>query len=248
MPGQQVAHVFGPNMPTRIAGTAQLLLEPGEVAPSLPWYQPLIPFYPPNITSGDASSSGTSTSGSDDWWQVPGKLDIFCYQGDDVQVPLFFSDPSDWEIDMSTAAGWEWKAQVRVLHRHWSTLVCEFVTAAEYIPPVPEDEQPQGVTQVTLFLPRAFNLASGEYHWDVQSVGPFTGPAYPVEPPAGWPEGEDWPPTTALKTWLYGLFTVVPRVTATEFLPSGVYVGGGGAVSAPVTTGGFVVGPNGRVP
>ena len=56
MPGQQVTQVFGPNMPHASPGTAALLLEPGEVAP-IPWYQPLVPFYPPNITSGAASSS-----------------------------------------------------------------------------------------------------------------------------------------------------------------------------------------------
>jgi hypothetical protein len=243
--GQYGAFRFGRDLPARILTSTNVLTEASELLPDEPMYQPLIPFYP-SLVEGTASSASTA---SDDWKQFPGRLDLFCYQGDDVQIPLYFQDPSDWDIDMSTVAGWEWKAEVRVIHNARSTLVHEFVVAAEYIPPEPTDEQPQGVTQVTLFLPHQLNYYTGQYHWDVQSVGPFDGPVYPTEPPLGI-EVDEWPPTTSIKTWLYGQFWVVPRVTATEWVPppDALPVGGGGAVPVVVTSAGFCVGPNGRVP
>jgi len=238
---------FGWDAPARLSTSTQVMQEATEMLPGESVYQPL-PF-PPTIVSGDSVGSSSSTSTSDDWTQFPGRLDLFCYQGDDVQVPLSFSDPSDWQIDMSTAAGWEWKSQIRVIHRYASTLVAEFITAAEYVPPVPTSVQPQGTTKVTLFLPRSLNLTTGCYQWDVQSVGPFSGPDYGPEAPADWPEGEPWPPDSQLKTWLWGFFTVLPRVTATDFLPPPVTSNGGGGGNVAVTTPeGWVVGPNGRVP
>jgi hypothetical protein len=235
----------GYDAPARIATSGMMLQEATAVAPGEPRYQPLIPFFPPSLVPGTGGAA-SGTSGTDDWKQLPGRLDLYCYQGDDVQIPLFFSDPTDWEIDMST---WEWKGQVRVIHNARSTLVHDFVTAAEYLPPEPSDEQPQGMTQVTLFLPHQFNVFTGRYCWDVCSTGPFDGPAYPVEPPAGI-EIDEWPPTTSVKTWLYGEFWVVPRVTATEWVPppDALPVGGDGGGVVVMTPAGWCVGPNGRVP
>lgn len=236
---QYGAFRFGWDSPTRIATSTTMLLESSEQLPEQTLHQSLVPF-PSNssiaLNSGGVSSSSSSAIDQPEWRSYPGRLDLFCYQGDDVQIPLFFQDPSDWEIDMSTVAGWEWLAQIRVFHSARSTLVNEFIVAAEYLPGA--DEEPGSQTQVTLFLPRDLNVYTGCFSWDVRSLGPFVGPDYPE------------PPTDLLKTWLYGTFIVVPRVSATEFVPptTALPVGGGNAVAVAMTSAGWCVGPNGRVP
>ena len=63
----------------------------------------------------------------------------------------------------------------------------------------------------------------------------------------------DWPPIDALRTWLYGIATIAPRVTSTDLLTGGYeyplvpYPGPPPHVTV-LTTGGWCVGPNGRVP
>ena len=74
------------------------MLEPGEVAPSLPWYQPLVPFYPPSITQGDGSSSATTEDGHKLWERTPTRCDLLFYQGDDIVIPLYFNDPMVWAM------------------------------------------------------------------------------------------------------------------------------------------------------
>ncbi|HVQ18007.1 MAG TPA: hypothetical protein VMT27_03095, partial [Actinomycetes bacterium] len=233
----------GPNMPTRIQGTAQLMLEPGEVAPSLPWYQPLVPFYPPSITSGSDSSS-TTADGHKLWERTPSRCDLLFYQGDDIVIPLYFNDPSLADDDMSLH---EWHAQIRVLHRYQSRLVADFVTTASFHTGTDETDE---YTMVELFLPRSDNLYYGQYRWDLYSISDADLSRFPK------PEdvlAADWPPPDALRTWLYGIATIAPRVTDTDFLFGS---SNGGLVPYPgpppyvtvMTTGGWCVGPNGRVP
>jgi hypothetical protein len=246
MPGQQVAQVFGPNMPTRIQGTAQLMLEPGEVAPSLPWYQPLVPFYPPSITQG--SSAGTTTAdGHKLWERTPSRCDLLFYQGDDVVIPLYFNDPSLPDDDMSLH---EWFAQIRVLHRYQSRLVADFVTSAEFHTGTDETDE---YTIVELLLPRDRNLYYGQYRWDLYSISDANLARFPKPENV---DAADWPPPDALRTWLYGVVNIAPRVTSTDVLLGGSSGWGETALPWPgppvdvtvITTGGWCVGPNGRVP
>jgi hypothetical protein len=242
MSGAQVAQVFGPNMPTRIQGTAQLMFEPGEVAPSVPWYQPLVPFYPPSITNGSSSSSSTA-DGHKLWERTPSRCDLLFYQGDDVVIPLYFNDPAVANDDMSLH---EWFAQIRVLHRYQSTLVSEFITTATFNTGTTEEDE---YTKVELFLPRWDNLYYGQYRWDLYSISDADLSRFPK------PEGvdaADWPPPDALRTWLYGVVNIAPRVTDTDYLTSGFgetppWPGPPAHVTV-ITTGGWTVGPNGRVP
>lgn len=238
MPGQQVTQVFGPNTPTRVLGTATLMSEPGEVAP-VPWYQPLVPFYPPEITQGDASSSSsTAADGRKIWQRTPAACDLLFYQGDDVVIPLYFNDPATANDDMSL---YEWHAQIRVRHAYRSILVAEFVTTATFHTGTDETDE---YTVVELFLPRVDNCYYGVYRWDLYSISDTDMSRFP-KPTDVLPA--DWPPPDALRTWLYGVATIVPRVTATDVLPTPPgSIGSGGA--AVMTQGGWVVGPNGRVP
>lgn len=247
MPAQP-ASVFGPNMPTRIAGTAQLMFEPGEVAPSIPWYQPLVPFYPPSITNGGSSSSSTTSDGHKLWEQTPARCDLLYYQGDDVVIPLYFNDPAVLGDDMSSQT---WFAQIRVIHRYQSRLVAEFVTTATYHPSVIDDPDVlDEYTMVELFLPRTENLHYGQYRWDLYSLSAADLSRFPKPEDV---EDEDWPPADIIRTWLYGVATAAPRVTSTDVLESASW---GALVPYPgppphvtvITTGGWCVGPNGRVP
>jgi hypothetical protein len=236
---QQPAHSFGPNMPTRVAGTAQLFVEPGESAP-VPWYQPLVPFYPPNITSGSSTTSSVTSDGHKLWERTPSRCDLLFYQGDDIVIPLYFNDPTIANDDMSTQ---EWMAQIRVFHRHRSRLVAEFRTAASFVTGTTEDDE---YTLVEMFLPRSENLYYGQYRWDLYSVA-NTDLSRFTEP------GDLDPPTDALRTWLYGECTIAPRVTSTDYLTGGYtypeipYPGPPVDVTV-LTAGGWCVGPNGRVP
>jgi hypothetical protein len=227
-----------------VAGSAQISTVAGETLPAEPTYQPVIPFYPPIFSGNSGVSSGVlGAAGSDDWKKYPDNLDLFVYQGDDVQIPLYFQDPTIPNIDLSTS--YVWKGQIRVVHHYKSALVNEFTIATEIIPPDPLDPTSLGSTLVTLFLPRFNNQYSGVYTWDLQSTSPFVGPVYPKPPDV---DDEDWPMADQVKTWLYGNLHVVPRVTETDFLPvpSPAALPPGTAVV--VTPAGWAVGPNGRVP
>jgi hypothetical protein len=245
MPAQshQIAQVFGPNMPTRIAGTTQLMLEPGEVAPSIPWYQPLVPFYPPSITDGAGLSSGTTADGHKLWERTPSRCDLLFYQGDDIVIPLYFNDPTVANDDMSSQT---WFAQIRVIHRYQSRLVAEFVTTAQFNTGTDETDE---YTLVELLLPRDRNLYYGQYRWDLYSLSAADLTRFPKPEDV---EDADWPPADMIRTWLYGVATIAPRVTDTDYLvgsgyPEVPYPGPPAHVTV-LTTGGFVVGPNGRVP
>lgn len=237
MSEQQAAQGFGPNMPTRISASAELILEPGDVAPSLPWYQPLVPFFGSQVVSGGAPAAGGTSSDSGEWKSYPDRLDLSFYQGDDVQIPLYFQDSRDMSAD-------EWQADVRFVHRYASTLIYEFSVSTEF---VPAGVDTPARTLVTLFLPRQLNKYFGHFQWELASTSPYTGPTFPV--PAGV-DAAEWPPTDQVKTWLYGELSVVPRLTDTDVLTTAgdstfVPIG---PVAAGVSPAGFVVGPNGRVP
>jgi hypothetical protein len=198
-----------------------------------------VPFLPPGIVSGETIAAVSSASSGDaEWKKYPGRLDLYVYQGDDIQIPLYFKDASDPDLDMSE---WTWNAQIRMRHRYYSTLLNEFSISAELVLPTPPDTV--NTTLVTLFLPRFHNQYAGVWSWDVHSVSPFIGPTFP-KPPDVAPE--DWPMADQIKTWLFGYIYVVPRVTETDYLPLPPNAYPVGPIA--VTPQGYTVGPNGRVP
>lgn len=241
----QVGQSFGPNMPPRILGSAQLVLEPGEVAPTLPWYQPLVPFYPAIIDGSGSSLSSSAlnlVNGVQVWERVPSRCDLLFYQGDDIVIPLYFNDPSVLGDDM--AEDFEWVAQIRRVHSYSSMLINEFVTKAVYVPRSPTPPETEEYTVVELFLPRSKNLYAGVYRWELYSTSPEDYSRFPKPDDV---DAADWPPPDALRTWLYGYCTIVPRLTTTDTLPASAFALSGPGVVV-VTNQGWVVGPNGRVP
>lgn len=239
--GHYVGSRFGQDTPSRIAVSTELLLEASEM-PAEPMYQSLIPFYPPSITTGSDPSAGSlAAATTDDWKIYPDRLDLFCYQGDDVQIPLYFVDAARPTLDMSNENDFEWKGQIRIVHAYRSTLVHNFTIESSLITPTPPDTVNQ--TLVTLFLPRFHNQYPGRYSWDLFSTSPFEGPTFPQ--PADVAD-EDWPMTDQVKTWLYGYFYCVPRVTTTDWLPMPSTAVSAGSTVIVTPTGTY--GPNGRVP
>ena len=192
----------------------------------------------PSIVSG-TSPSGNG-NGNTQYKQFPDRLDLYWYQGDDVQIPLYFTNPDDPALDMSNENDYEWKSEVKTRHRYFATEVYEFTIESEAVPPTPPATE-SGITLVTLFLPRELNKYRGVFAWDLQSTSPFSGPVFPQPP-----DIDVWPPTDQVKTWLWGYVYVVPRVTSTDFLPPDNAVAPSTAVV--VTPQGWTVGPNGRVP
>jgi hypothetical protein len=177
-------------------------------------------------------------------------LDLTFRQGDDVLIPLYLQDPENPTLDMST---WEWHAQIRVLPYYTRTLVNEFTTDASYYPPGPPPayHPTLGTTLVQMLLPRELNDFRGRYAWEMYSIGPYDFADFPQ--PVDWPvDAEPWPPTTALRTWLYGLCTITGRTTDTDLLPDvdvDVIPLPPGEYPYPYTGyPGYFVGPNGRVP
>ena len=235
MSGQYGAFRFGRESPSRIAGTTMMLAQATDLPPGEPMYQP-IPFLPSITTGGTSGTSGTDV---DTWINTPTRVDLTFYQGDDVIVPLIITDPSDPTFDMSTTV--DWTAEIRVLHTYRSTLVARFSITDAYTPPVGEES---GFTEVTLFLPRSENVFIGQYRWDLYSLSPLDAAGFPQPPEVIDPE--PWPPTDRIRTWLYGLVTIYPRVTETDFLPTPVVVPDVPVVPVFVST--AFVGPNGRVP
>lgn len=228
---------FGQDSPSRIALSTGYLTESSETVPGEPKYQPVVPFIPPSIVNGgNGNGNGVTEDGHKIWTQYPSMCDLVFYQGDDAVIPLFFQDPNDPVLDMSTDAGWQWFSQVRMTRNYESDLVHDFSMAALYI-----DGTPPSYTQVEMFLPRVLNDVHGIYYWEIFSIGPrdlsrFSKPDE-VAP-------EDWPPPDALRTWLWGRAFILPRGTSTDYLPAEIESG----TPPAVTTGGWFVGPNGRVP
>ena len=250
MPGQHAGSHFGQDSYPRISTTTELLLEASEMLPYEPMYQPLVPFVPPSLSTGGGGTLPGSVLtgegvGSDDWKKYPERLDLFWYQGDDVQIPLYFRDPSDPTLDLSAENDYEWKGEIRVYHRYFSTLVNDFIIDSDFIPATGTED---ASTLVTLFLPRWENVPIGTYPWDLMTTGPYTGvDLTDVPAPLDLPEDEVWPPTDEVKTWLYGYVHIVPRLSRTDWLPvppNAVWTG----QAVVVTPEGWAVGPNGRVP
>jgi hypothetical protein len=204
-----------------------------------------IPFYPGGVVSGDqaaaAAAAALQPAGPQTWERSPERLDITFRQGDDVVIPLYLQDPENPTLDMSA---WQWVAQIRVLPYYTRTLVNEFTTDASYYPPGTYNET-LGTTLVELLLPRELNDFRGHYAWEMYSIGPYDFAGFPQ--PVDWPvDADPWPPTTALRTWLYGLCTITGRTTDTDLLPD-VAVD---VIPVPIdgVYPGYFVGPNGRVP
>jgi hypothetical protein len=240
---------FGQDTKSRIAASTSLLLEATEM-PAEPSYQQLVPFLP-EISSGSGVTTGglttTASSGDTDEWKVyPDRLDLYVYQGDDIQIPLYFINAAEPTLDMST---WDWKAQARITHRYYVEQSHEFIIDTELITPTAPDTVNQ--TLVTLFLPRYRNRYVGLYSWELYSTSPYVGPTF-VDPPPdvlGFPPipDEEWPPVDQVKTWVYGRLYVVPRSTTTDWLPvpdTAVHASQGMVVQTFTGT----YGPNGRVP
>lgn len=220
---------FGQDAPSRIAGVATMFAGAGEILPGEPTYNVLIPFVPPTVSGGGASSSSSTTAdGRKLWRSVPARCDLLLYQGDDVVIPLFFADDGS----MAEQDTWQWFAQMRVLHSYRSTLVNEFFCRSENVAETVEDE---AHVKVEMFLPRDLNCYSGVYRWDLYAIEPEDLSRFDTEVPQ----------TDLLRTWLYGVATIVPRVTSTDVLPPPVET----PPEVPVLMeGGWFVGPNGRVP
>jgi len=231
---------FGWDAPSRIAGTSVMLQEQGALPVGLPLYSPL-PFVPLIPTEQATTSDGHTL-----WQTTPSRCDLLFYQGDDIIIPLYFNDPVASGDDRSNQT---WFAQIRAIHSYRSTLIGEFLTTAVYHPGESEADE---YTMVELFLPRGDNDRWGTYHWDLYSVADTDLSRFPK------PEGVDdldWPPPDMVRTWLFGQANIVPRVTSTDMLVGST---GSGSTYVPypgppagvtvVTTGGWTVGPNGRVP
>ena len=147
---------------------------------------------------------------------------------------------------MSTA--WEWSAQVRVLHKYTSTLVNTFSVKDEYTAPVGETP---GYTTVTLFLARSENTYGAS---TAGTCTPCRRSALPISPghptcrnqSRGLPPIRSVPGYTAMSRSSPGS----PRpMRCLERTRQRSPTGGPRPVAAVTNmVGGFVVGPNGRVP
>lgn len=239
---------FGQDAPARIQSTASMLLESSSVLPEQSPVPLSIPFYPGGVITGDQAAAAALAAlvppGPPTWERQPDRLDISFRQGDDVLIPFYLQDSSQPTLDMSA---WEWVAQIRRWPYYTSTLVNEFTTDASFYP-AGTYHPTLGTTLVQLLLPRELNDFRGCYTWEMYSLSPYDFSGFPE--PVDWPEDEVWPPTTGLRTWLYGLCTIRARITDTDVLPEVDH----DVIPIPTPAGwypgypGYFVGPNGRVP
>jgi hypothetical protein len=230
---------FGWDAPARISTTTQMLQEATELIPAATLHAS-VPF-----VSGEDVDSDSDTQLSEDghriWSQTPAAVDLIFWQGDDIVIPFYFNDPAVLSDDM--ALNYVWYAQIRRWHNYRSSLIGDFVTKAVYHPGTGESTE---YTMVECFLPRTENVYSGCFRWELYSIA--------VEDWSRFPKPDDvdvadWPPPDALRTWLWGRCYIVPRITATDELPVDQIPPLYGDYTVPaITTQGWVVGPNGRVP
>jgi hypothetical protein len=176
--------------------------------------QSIVPFLPV-ITSGDTSPTTEDLVTPDSWSNYPGRCDLTFYQGDDVTVTLNIEDPSDLTPDFATDC--EWSAEIRQYHTYLSTLLNTFSVTDVYTAPDPGPPEVVGYTTVTLFLPRSENVWAGCFRWELFCEMPIDLTDFPRPPDV--PEPEPWPPTTQVRTFIYGIVTILPRVSATDSLP-----------------------------
>lgn len=246
MSGEFGSFRFGWDGVNRIGTSTNVLQEATELLPGEVLHAP-VPFLP-TIVSGDGSTSDDvliTDDGHVIWQQTPAAVDLVFYQGDDVVIPLYFNDPTLMGDDM--AASFAWWAQIRRWHSYNSTLVNQFSIKAAYHPSstVPATEADE-YTKVELFLPRTENIYAGYFQWEIYSIALTDLSRFPK--PDGVDDA-DWPPTDALRTWLYGRCAIVQRLTTTDTLPSiDVLPPIDGYQPPAITQNGWVVGPNGRVP
>ena len=147
--------------------------------------EPLYPTTLPFIISGGGGALG-AVKEVEVWKAEPSQLNLEYQEGDDITIPLHFSDNEDPSLDMS---GWSWLAQVRWGKTHAYTLVYEYTCTTLFKPPVPPDTI--GVTQVTLALARADNKRHGHFYWDLQSLST----------------------DDRVRTWVVGEVEVAPEIT-----------------------------------
>jgi hypothetical protein len=242
----QVASRFGQDAPRRIAASATMITEATAYLPGEPVYPALIPFYQGQVVSGSGAlepAFSVTSDGKQVWTKYPSRCDLTFYLGDDVVIPLYFQDPNN--ADMSV---WQWEAQIRHYHSYNSSLFYDFSIATVLIPAEETDDpdtplsEAFSITEVSLFMPRMLNTIPGVFTWEMYSISPYAYSNFPI--PDGV-EPEDWPPDDTLRTWLYGLCTILPRGSTTDYLPVVVEP----APALPMGwNGGWFVGPNGRVP
>ena len=132
-----------------------------------------------------------------------------------------------------------WFAQVRRWHSYKSTLIDTFSVKASFHTGTTEADE---YTIVELFLPRTDNTEWGVFQWELYSISTEDYTRFPKPDDV---DAADWPPPDALRTWLWGHCTIVPRTATTDYLPTPPTTPG-----TPVLTQGgvFFAGPNGRVP
>jgi hypothetical protein len=200
----------------------------------------MTPFLPTIVSGSGDSSSDTSLSADGHllWQRTPSACDLAFYQGDDIVIPLYFNDPQIANDDM--AMNFEWFAQIRVFHNYRSTLVNDFVCKASFHTGTTEEDE---YTVVELFLPRSENIHRGCFNWELYSISTEDYSRFPKPDDV---DAADWPPPDALRTWLWGHCTIVPRTSTTDALPVGQLPSDG--VTPIITYGGWTSGPNGKVP
>jgi hypothetical protein len=243
MPGEFGTFRFGWDSPSRIGTSTVMLQESSELIPAAMQHAP-VPFYPPIASGSGSSDTEVTADGHRIWQQTPSAVDLIFWQGDDVVVPLYFNDPAVLSDDM--ADNYAWYAQIRRLHSYRSTLVADFVTKAVYHPPTTPGDETDEYTMVELFLPRSENITAGLYRWELYSIALEDWSRFPKPDDV---DAADWPPPDALRTWLWGRCYIVPRVASTDALPVGQIPPIDGGYQPPaITSQGWVVGPNGRVP
>lgn len=234
---------FGRDSPSRIAGTTMMLLESDALLPGEPMYAPLVPFYPSGVPATTVIEGATGVAppwveenGLQIWQVHPARCDLILWQGDDVIVTMYFRDSENPALDMSDTAGFTWTGQIKTSRDYTSDLVAEMPCAATYIPATNTTE---ASTKVEMFLPRESNTLAGCFVWELHSVSTADLSRFP-QPTAI----SVWPPTTFLRSWLFGRCFILSRVGETDFLID--------AVVTPPSPGGYAmvpfVGPNGRVP
>ena len=139
MSGQYGTQRFGWDAPARISTSAVMLQEATEMPPET-LHGPV--GFMPSIVSGDGTSTGSANGDDNSKWKAfPDQLNLYWYQGDDIQIPLYFTNPVDPLLDMSNENGYTWKAQMRTRHRFYAYEVNEFVIESEALPPTPPDDR-----------------------------------------------------------------------------------------------------------
>jgi hypothetical protein len=235
---------FGWDAPSRIAGTTQMLMTAEATLPGETMIQPLIPFYPTSTPATSVIEGSTGNvpawveeDGRQIWQAYPAFCDLVLWQGDDVIITMYFRDSENPSLDMSDEAGFTWSGEIKTSRDYNSTLVAQLTCVATYVPATVDVA---ASTKVEMFFPRQSNLYAGCFAWELKSVSTADLSRFPK------PDAITiWPPTTFLRSWLFGGCYILARTGETDYLID--------TVPDPIpAVGGYsmvpFVGPNGRVP